>query len=47
MKGLVDLAASLAERKIGLRSLTDGIDTSGTSEKLPTLYRHIPAAAKV
>src|SRR3546814_20149740 len=28
MKGLVDLAAELADRGIGLRSLTDGIDTA-------------------
>jgi len=41
MKGLVDLAAELAERKIGLRSLTDGIDTSGTAGKL---VFHIMAA---
>ena len=41
MKGLVDLAANLAERKIGLRSLTDGINTSGTAGKL---VFHIMAA---
>ena len=41
MKGLVDLAANLAERKIALRSLTDGIDTSGTAGKL---VFHIMAA---
>ena len=41
MKGLVDLAAELAERKIGMRSLTDGIDTSGTAGKL---VFHIMAA---
>lgn len=34
MKGLVDLAAELADRGVGLRSLTDGIDTSGTAGKL-------------
>ncbi|ARR53406.1 DNA invertase [Rhizorhabdus wittichii DC-6] len=34
MKGLVDLAAELAERGIGFRSLTDGIDTAGTAGKL-------------
>jgi DNA invertase Pin-like site-specific DNA recombinase len=34
MKGLVDLAADLAEKKIGLRSLTDGIDTSGAAGKV-------------
>ena len=41
IKGLVDLAADLAERKIGLRSLTDGIDTAGTAGKL---VFHIMAA---
>jgi DNA invertase Pin-like site-specific DNA recombinase len=34
MKGLVDLAAELAGRGIAFRSLTDGIDTSGTAGKL-------------
>jgi DNA invertase Pin-like site-specific DNA recombinase len=41
MKGLVDLAADLAQRGIGLRSLTDGIDTAGTAGKL---VFHIMAA---
>ncbi|MBB3694878.1 recombinase family protein [Sphingomonas sp. BK580] len=41
MKGLVDLAAELAERGIGFRSLTDGIDTAGTAGKL---VFHIMAA---
>ena len=41
MKGLVDLAADFAERQIGLRSLTDGIDTAGTAGKL---VFHIMAA---
>lgn len=41
MKGLVDLAASLADRGIGFRSLTDGIDTAGTAGKL---VFHIMAA---
>lgn len=41
MKGLVDLAADLAERQIGMRSLTDGIDTAGTTGKL---VFHIMAA---
>jgi DNA invertase Pin-like site-specific DNA recombinase len=41
MKGLVDLAADLAERKVGLRSITDGIDTAGTAGKL---VFHIMAA---
>jgi len=31
MKGLVDLAANLEERKVDLRSLTDGIDTKGAA----------------
>lgn len=34
MKGLVDLAAELEEKEIGLRSVTDGIDTSGTAGRL-------------
>ncbi|KQM37862.1 MULTISPECIES: recombinase family protein [Sphingomonas] len=41
MKGLVDLAADLAKRGIGFRSLTDGIDTAGTAGKL---VFHIMAA---
>ena len=41
MKGLVDLAAQLADRGIGFRSLTDGIDTAGTAGKL---VFHIMAA---
>jgi DNA invertase Pin-like site-specific DNA recombinase len=41
MKGLVDLAADLAQRGIGFRSLTDGIDTAGTAGKL---VFHIMAA---
>jgi DNA invertase Pin-like site-specific DNA recombinase len=41
MKGLVDLAADLAERGVGFRSLTDGIDTAGTAGKL---VFHIMAA---
>jgi DNA invertase Pin-like site-specific DNA recombinase len=41
MKGLVDLAAELAQRHVGLRSLTDGIDTVGTAGKL---VFHIMAA---
>lgn len=32
MKGLVDLAATLEARKVDLRSLTDGIDTSSLSD---------------
>ena len=34
MKGLVDLAAELTARGIAFRSITDGIDTSGTAGKL-------------
>ena len=34
MKGLVELAAELATRGVNLRSLTDGIDTSGTAGRL-------------
>ena len=41
MKGLVDLSAELAGRGIGLKSLTDGIDTGGTNGKL---VFHIMAA---
>ncbi|WCT75541.1 recombinase family protein (plasmid) [Sphingomonas naphthae] len=41
MKGLVDLAAELADRGIGFRSLTDGIDAAGTAGKL---VFHIMAA---
>ena len=41
MKGLVDLAADLAAQGIGFRSLTDGIDTAGTTGKL---VFHIMAA---
>ncbi len=41
MKGLVDLAADLATKGIGLRSITDGIDTADTAG---TLVFHILAA---
>jgi DNA invertase Pin-like site-specific DNA recombinase len=41
MKGLIDLSAELATRGIGLRSITDGIDTAGTTGKL---VFHIMAA---
>lgn len=34
MKGLVELAADLAARGVNLRSLTDGIDTSGPAGRL-------------
>jgi len=41
MKGLVDLSSDLAARGIGLKSITDGIDTAGTAGKL---VFHIMAA---
>ena len=41
MKGLIDLSAELATREIGLRSISDGIDTAGTAGKL---VFHIMAA---
>lgn len=41
MKGLIDLSADLATREIGLRSISDGIDTAGTAGKL---VFHIMAA---
>lgn len=41
MKGLIDLSAELAGRGIGLKSLTDGIDTGGTAGEL---VFHIMAA---
>ena len=41
MKGLIDLSAHLAARGIGLRTITDGIDTAGTAGKL---VFHIMAA---
>lgn len=41
MKGLVDLSVDLAKRGVGLKSLTDGIDTGGTAGKL---VFHIMAA---
>ena len=41
MKGLIDLAADLAKSGVGLRSITDGIDTAGTAGKL---VFHIMAA---
>lgn len=34
MKGLVELAADLAQRQINLRSLTDGIDTATSTGRL-------------
>ena len=34
MKGLVELAADLGARGVNLRSLTDGIDTSGATGRL-------------
>jgi len=41
MKGLIDLSSNLAARGIGLKSITDGIDTAGTAGKL---VFHIMAA---
>jgi len=41
MKGLVDLAGELSKRDVGIRSITDGIDTAGTTGKL---VFHIMAA---
>lgn len=41
MKGLIDLSSDLAARGIGLKSITDGIDTAGTAGKL---VFHIMAA---
>lgn len=45
MKGLVDLAADLSARKVGLRSLTDGIDASGTTGKL--IFHILASIAKI
>lgn len=44
MKGLVDLAADLTDRGLGLRSITDGIDTAGTAGTAGKLVFHILAA---
>lgn len=41
LKGLVDLAANLAERQVELRSLTDGIDTKGAAGRF---FFHLMAA---
>ncbi|MFP7891399.1 recombinase family protein [Pseudomonas aeruginosa] len=41
MKGLIDLAAELEQRKIDLRSITDGIDTSGAAGRF---FFHVLAA---
>lgn len=41
MKGLIDLAADLDQRKVDLRSLTDGIDTKGTAGRF---FFHVLAA---
>ncbi|HEV2679546.1 MAG TPA: recombinase family protein [Rhodanobacter sp.] len=41
VKGLVDMAAQLAERKVDLRSLTDGIDTKGAAGRF---FFHVMAA---
>lgn len=44
MKGLVDLAADLENRKIELRSITDGIDTRGAAGRF---FFHVMAALAV
>lgn len=44
-KGLIDLATELEDRKIGLRSITDGIDTSGTAGKF--VFRILAALAEM
>ncbi|MGE6695052.1 recombinase family protein [Sphingobium limneticum] len=44
-KGLIDLATELEERNIGLRSITDGIDTSGTAGKF--VFRILAALAEM
>ncbi len=41
MKGLIDLAAELEQRKVELRSITDGIDTSGAAGRF---FFHVLAA---
>nr|AFS51547.1 resolvase [uncultured bacterium] len=41
MKGLIDLAAELEQRKVDLRSITDGIDTSGAAGRF---FFHVLAA---
>jgi DNA invertase Pin-like site-specific DNA recombinase len=41
LKGLIDLATSLAAREIDLRSLTDGIDTKGAAGRF---FFHLMAA---
>ena len=44
-KGLIDLATELEGRNIGLRSITDGIDTSGTAGKF--VFRILAALAEM
>lgn len=44
-KGLIDLATELEERNVGLRSITDGIDTSGTAGKF--VFRILAALAEM
>lgn len=41
MKGLIDLAAELEQGKVDLRSITDGIDTSGAAGRF---FFHVLAA---
>ena len=44
-KGLIDLSIELEMRDIGLRSITDGIDTSGTAGKF--VFRILAALAEM
>ncbi len=44
-KGLIDLATELEARNIGLRSITDGIDTSGAAGKF--VFRILAALAEM
>lgn len=44
-KGLIDLSIELEQRSIGLRSITDGIDTSGTAGKF--VFRILAALAEM
>ena len=44
-KGLIDLSIELEQRNVGLRSITDGIDTSGTAGKF--VFRILAALAEM
>ena len=44
-KGLIDLSIELEQQNIGLRSITDGIDTSGTAGKF--VFRILAALAEM